>query len=258
MPRSRQRLLRLLPRLGAHPRVLPVTALLLRGRTVRPSPAFIAREAMRRRGLFTYTTRCDGVRVAIRHGTGDVVTLGEIFHDRQYAPPGELEGVLGDVRNILDLGANIGLFGAFAARRWPDAEIVAFEPDPENAAVHEKTIALNGLGRKWKLIPAAAGARHGHAAFSAGHAALSHLADERPSDLLDATSREVRVEDVLPRMARADLVKMDIEGGEWAILRDPRFPTHTPRVVVLEYHPRFCHEADPHLAARSALFSAGL
>jgi FkbM family methyltransferase len=212
---------------------------------------------MHRRGVFAYTTRCDGVRVAIRHGTGDVVTLGEIFHDRQYAPPPELAGVLDDVRNILDLGANIGLFGAFAARRWPDAGIVAFEPDAANATVHEKTIALNGLGHRWKLIRAAAGARDGHAAFRAGHAALSHLVDERADDPSDEASSEVRIEDVLPRVADADLVKMDIEGGEWAILRDPRFRTDRPRAVVLEYHPRFCPEDDPHVAASSALAVAG-
>ena len=256
MPRPRQRLLRLLRRLGAHPRILPVTALLLRGRTVRPSPAFMAREAMGRRGLFIYTTRCDVAHVAIRHGTGDVVTLGEIFHDRQYSPPPELAGFLDDVRSILDLGANIGLFGAFAARRWPHAAIVAFEPDPANATVHEQTIALNGLGDRWKLIRAAAGARDGHAAFSAGHAALSHLVDPCGDHPIDAASREVRVEDVLPRLADADLVKMDIEGGEWAILRDPRFRTHRPRALVLEYHPRFCPEDDPHVAARSTLLAA--
>ena len=42
--------------------------------------------------------------------------------------------------------------------------------------------------------------------------------------------------DVLGQIAEADLVKMDIEGGEWGILADPRIARQ--RALVLEYHPR--------------------
>src|SRR5271155_1074203 len=116
-------------RLAGHRRVLPLTALLLRARTVRPAGAFVLREAVRRRGLFAYTLRENGLRVAIRHGTGDVVTLGEVFHEHDYEPPAALTHRLGGARRIVDLGANIGLFGAFAAARWPGAQIVGYEPD---------------------------------------------------------------------------------------------------------------------------------
>jgi FkbM family methyltransferase len=239
--------------LAGHPRVLPVTALLLRARAVRPAVAFAAREGLHRRGCFVYSLRESGLRVAIRHRTGDVVTLGEVFHEHDYRPPPDVEQRLARVERIVDLGANIGLFGAFAAARWREAEIVAFEPDPANAVVHARTIAANGLQSRWTLVQSAAGSISGRVRFVAGDVALSRLA---AAD--DEGSIDVSVEDVLPRMAESDLVKMDIEGGEWAILGDPRFRESPPCALVLEYHPRFCPTENPREAAESACTAAGL
>ena len=254
--------------LAGHPRLLPATALALRARTVRPSSAFLARALAGSRGTHVYRLRENGLQVAIRHRTGDVVTLGEVFHEHDYRPPPAVAQQLTDVARIVDLGANIGLFGAFAAARWPHAEIVAFEPDPHNADVHARTIALNGLQARWSLTRAAAGVRDGRAAFLAGEIALSRLADERDASSTPTTptaggtptasSIEVPIHDVLALLAGADLVKMDIEGGEWAILCDPRFRAAPPRALVLEYHPRACPGGDARRAAESALAAAGL
>jgi FkbM family methyltransferase len=239
--------------LAGRPRLLPLTALLLRARTVRPTLAFLARAGAHRDGAFVYRVRENGLRVVIRHGTGDVVTLGEVFHEHDYRPPQELEQRLTRVNRIVDLGANIGLFGVFAVARWPHAEILAFEPDPGNAEVHAHTIALNELHTRWTLVRSAAGASNGSAKFVAGEIALSRLAGAEDGDTI-----EVPIRDVLPEIAESDLVKMDVEGGEWAILGDPRFRSCPPRALVLEYHPRFCANGDPREAAESALAAAGL
>jgi FkbM family methyltransferase len=254
MSRLRASAVQVLRWLFGRPAILPLTAVVLRARTVRPSLAFLARERLGRRGLFVYRVRHNGLRVLIRHGTGDVVTLGEIFHEYCYRPIHEVEHVLARVARIVDLGANVGLFGVYAAACWPEAEILAFEPDPANAAVHERTIAVNELEERWRLIRAAAAARDGRAAFVAGGIALSHLANAGD----DEPTIEVPVQDVLPRLKHADLLKMDIEGGEWAILGDPRFREAPPRALVLEYHPHLCPGPDPRGAAESALEAAGL
>jgi FkbM family methyltransferase len=258
MTRVRATAVRFARWLGGRRRVLPATALVLRARTVRPTLAFIARARSHRAAAggnaYAYTLRENGLRVVIRHGTGDEVTLGEVFHEHDYRPPAEIETRLADVERIVDLGANVGLFGAFAAGRWPHAEILAFEPDPANAALHERTIALNDLQRRWTLVRAAAGTRDGGVAFVAGEVALSRLAAD--GEVADAI--EVPLRDVLGELAGADLVKIDIEGGEWAILGDPRFRDAPPRALVLEYHPRFCPNGDSHGAAESALAAAGL
>jgi FkbM family methyltransferase len=258
MSRLRASAVRALRWLFGRPAILPLTATALRARTVRTPVAFFVRESLGRGGLFVYRVRDNGLRVPIRHGTPDGVTLGEVFYERYYRPIPEVEHVLEGATRILDLGANIGLFGVFAATRWPDAEILALEPDPDNVAVHERTIALNGLGGRWTLIEAAAAARAGRALFVAGGVTLSHLADGDTDTDTGEPAIEVPVQDVLPRLAGTDLLKMDIEGGEWAILGDPRFRAAPPRALVLEYHPYLCPGPDARAAAESALEEAGL
>jgi hypothetical protein len=66
------------------------------------------------------------------------------------------------------------------------------------------------------------------------------------------------MQDVLDQVAAADLVKIDIEGGEWEILLDPRFAESPPRALVLEYHAAGCPTDDPRAAALDALRGAGM
>jgi FkbM family methyltransferase len=250
----RAKVLDALRRLGARPRLLPLLAVWLGAPTVRSSLPFALRELFHREGLRMYRLRSNDRRVAIRHGSGDIVILGEVFNRRYYEPVGEAARVLSSASNILDLGGNVGLFGLFAADRWPAARIVAFEPDPDNVTVHEMTIDANDLGGRWQLVKAAAAAHDGHVSFAAGHAAVSHIADVAGGE----GTIEVQTVDVLPRIAEADLLKMDIEGGEWAILADPRFRMAPPRAVVLEYHLRMCPGPSPRREAEQALSAAGL
>ncbi len=58
----------------------------------------------------------------------------------------------------------------------------------------------------------------------------------------------VRTLDYLPLFSAADFVKMDIEGGEWDVLADPRLHEVGPLVLVMEYH----RVGAPSLPAREA------
>jgi FkbM family methyltransferase len=215
---------------------------------VRPSTAFVARELVRRTGAFSYRERSAGLSIVVRHGSADPITLGEVFHERDYQPPPELPSFR--PRRIVDLGANVGYFGAFALGAWPESRVVAYEPDPANAAVHARAIALNELHERWELHRSAASTSDGELRFTASSDALSH-ADE-------AGQLVVPSEDVLPVLAGVELLKMDIEGGEWAILGDPRFTANPPQVVVMEHHPRGAPGPDARAAALEALARAGL
>ena len=208
----------------------------------------MARELLRRRGPFGYRVRSGRLRVVVRHGSADPVTLGEVFHERDYQPPPELPPLR--PRRIVDLGANVGYFGAFALGSWPEARVVAYEPDPANADVHARTIALNGLYDRWELHRSAASTSDGQLRFRASGDALSH-ADER-GELVVASA------DVLPVIAGVELLKMDIEGGEWAILSDSRFASDPPEVVVMEHHPQGAPGPEPRAAALEALARGGL
>jgi len=256
MPPAPDRLRRALRPLLAHPRVVPATALILRARTVAPAWRLAGRELTGRRGLALYRAREGGLQVGVRHATGDLVTLGEVFHERDYDPPPAVEALLGDAPRILDLGANVGMFGAWALGRWPRADVTAYEPDPANAEVHERVIAANGLGARWRVVRAAAGASQGTVSFSSGEIALSHVL--APGERAAGQTIEVELRDVLDEVADADLVKLDIEGGEWPILSDPRFATAPPRTLAMEYHAHGAPGADPRAEAQRLLAGAGL
>jgi FkbM family methyltransferase len=243
-----------LRRIGALPPLLPLTALVLRAWCVREPTAFMVREVLRPGGLFLYTVRENGLRVALRHGTGDVVTLGEVWHNHDYDPPAAVDATIGASPRILDLGGNIGFFALHALCRWPGAQVVSYEPDPVNAAVARRSLAANALQDRWRVVEAAAGDADGTVRFAAGQDALSHVV----ADGYDGATLTVAVRDVLAEIAAADLVKIDVEGGEWNIVGDPRFAAAAPRALVLEYHPRGCPQADPHAAIRAAMDTAGL
>jgi FkbM family methyltransferase len=66
--------------------------------------------------------------IYMRGGSSDAGTFVQIFDWLEYALPTELL----EVKWIVDGGANIGLASVDFARRFPDAEITALEPDGEN------------------------------------------------------------------------------------------------------------------------------
>ena len=166
-----------------------------------------------------YRLRSSGRYVYIRHNTGDRVVLHELFYEGHYDLPetvaAYLDG-LGRPPEIVDLGANIGLFGVQMFARFPIARITAFEPDHTNAEVHRRTMAENHSGGHWQVVEAAASNRDGQVYFRSGEFARSRIEPGDGPEQVDAVN-------VFPHLERADFAKIDIEGGEWAILGDDRF-----------------------------------
>ena len=81
----------------------------------------------------------DGAPVWLRPRTTDALVLRETFRDEHHPPPPEIAARR--VRNIVDLGANIGITVAHNALSHPDARIVAVELDPGNAEMARRNCA---------------------------------------------------------------------------------------------------------------------
>ena len=242
-----------LDRLLDLPTTRHVASALQLGRLVHETPAFVANELRGASGLRAYTLRRGGHTVLLRHGTVDLWTLNELFVLKLYGPPAPIRETLGRASRpvILDLGANIGMFGLDAIERYPGARITAYEPDPLSARIHRELIGRNaGSSAAWRLIEACAGPRAGTVTFLAGQETDSRIVEPGTAGAVTLS-----MEDVLPAFAGADLVKLDIEGGEWALLADERFSA--ARVVVMEYHPTGCPQADTHSAAHRLLGQHG-
>jgi FkbM family methyltransferase len=135
----------------------------------------------------------------------------EIFLDRTYRVPADLSP-----QTIFDLGANTGISVRFLRTLYPDATILAVEPDPGN--FDRLTENVSGDGRT-HVVRAAAGPEHGTATFYAQAdgwgSSLEPREGARPVDV-----DVVTVVELLHRSGeeQVDLLKIDIEGGEWPLL----------------------------------------
>jgi FkbM family methyltransferase len=226
---------------------------------VRERPRFL-RGQLAGRGTARYELRGDRGVFHLRHGSGDIAILNKIFARdpalSSYEPPAEVAAALDAIPapRILDVGANIGLFGVYALSRRPDARITSFEPDPDNFRVLDLTVAANQRAGSWDAVPAAVSNADGELSFAPGDGAKSHLA---PTENGERTITVPAVDFFDQLGDGVDLVKMDIEGGEWQILADPRLATAPIRVIRLEWHTLLCPEADARAAAIDLFHTAG-
>jgi FkbM family methyltransferase len=223
-------------------------------RLVRERARFWLRVATRRRRLGRYHLAGSTVVIHLRQGTVDLLALEEIFRLGHYDAPPQVLGALQASEKplrVVDLGANIGLFGAFIRRGFPTARIVAFEPHPANAAVLRRSIEANGGGDGWRLVQACAQTADGEATLG--------LHDFTTSRIEANPARELVVPalDVFPFLEDVDLLKIDIEGAEWPILTDPRFGAGVARTLALEYHSFGSPEPDAGALALRLLREAG-
>jgi FkbM family methyltransferase len=226
---------------------------------VRERRRFIVNELLGRRGAHEYHLRSPDAIAVLRHNHYDAHILHENVRDPFYTPPPAVHARLssrGDELKVVDLGGNIGFFGLLLLGLYPHARVVSFEPDPANLAILKQNIDRNGYESRWTVVEACAGPASGETPFVGGQAALSRM--PLPGDPTgDAPTMTVPIVDVFPYIAGVDVLKIDIEGSEWALLGDPRFAEARPPAVLLEWHSYDCPEDNPRRAAAARFEALG-
>ena len=137
-------------------------------------------------------------------------------------------------RTIIDLGANIGVTALWLRSQNSDAHIIAVEPDPRTFAKLCLNLAHDPLTT---CINAAISPKSGPVAFtSAEQSWESRVADtqETPVRLVDGITLDELV--ATRRLDVIDIVKVDIEGMEFATLPDARCLDHVGQLIC-ELHP---------------------
>ena len=164
------------------------------------------------------TADADGFRVVYAHQEEFDNLCGEIFGDGAYrfdcrrAAP-----------RIVDCGAHIGLSVLYFKRRWPRAQITAFEPSPDTFALLERNVGSNGLADV-ELVNAAITASGDATSFYVPRDPLFwHWGDAGPVGTTPSTTGRSRSPAV--RLSAylgwpVDFLKLDIEGLETAVLRE--------------------------------------
>jgi FkbM family methyltransferase len=154
---------------------------------------------------------------------------------------------------IYDVGANIGYVTLLLARAAGESgQVVAFEALPANVARLEKHVALNQLGGRVTVVPAAVVDRAGpvhflvHPSTSMGKAVGSAGRDKMEDYLEEIEVPGVALDGyVLEHDARPpQAIKMDIEGGEVLAIKGMQR-------ILLEARPLLLVELHGHEAARA-------
>jgi FkbM family methyltransferase len=141
-----------------------------------------------------------------------------------------------DGQTVFDLGANIGSFAVYFDGLNPGVKYrgFAFEPFKDNFGLLKSNIAANKV-QNFELIEAAVSDVDGMVRIDTAVSpdAVS-ITDGQGTDVvsykLSSFCRQHKIDQI-------DLLKMDIEGAEYAIFEtDYEFLKQSVKVVILEYH----------------------
>jgi FkbM family methyltransferase len=167
-----------------------------------------------RPGETTTIKTLDGLRFTIRRNCKDAGILAEIFLDNEYTRYCKLPAA----PVVVDIGAYIGDFAIFAAKRLGARKVVALEPSPSNLKLLEKNTVDNGFVDRIQIVKAA---------VTDGRSILLDIdapedAQMRVSSQAEGRSLKevpgVSLEEALRGIEIVDLLKIDCEGGEYIIL----------------------------------------
>lgn len=175
-------------------------------------------------------TLADETRLTYRCNRGDLLTLREVWIDEVYRlPRGECP------RSFVDLGANIGLASVWFARTYRCELIVAVEPLPDNARLLRRNLQQNGIAAT--VLECAVGPLPGKSEFKPSEEPNSGRLAPDGELAVDVCSMDSVLAALGTPGGGADVVKIDIEGAEEALLGGDVGWLEKVGTVVAELHP---------------------
>ena len=147
-------------------------------------------------------------------GSSDPLVFDQIFINAELA---DLICRVPDARTIIDLGANVGFASIVFLNAFPDAFVLAVEPDPKNTAMC--ACNLGPYGNRVRLVEAAAWSRSCdlvlvRGAFRDGKEWSTQVRPAQPGEEADVKALDMlALLQMCPRPS-IDILKIDIEGAE--------------------------------------------
>lgn len=133
---------------------------------------------------------------------------------------------------IFDCGANIGFSVVYFKHLYPCARVMAFEPEPTLCSMLQQNIKSMGLTGV-EVHRSAIWTENSTLTFTSNGSVGGHLtreSDDRPGQVVSTA----RLRDLLDQ--HVDLLKLDIEGAEDAVLRDCAEKLANVDHLFFEYH----------------------
>ncbi len=143
--------------------------------------------------------------------------------------------------SIADVGAFFGFYTfAFAKRTGPGGRVIAFEPDPYNAAFLKDIVKRYKISLKPEIIGCATGEKRQRLRFDSQGTSTSDVLASGPPK---GEAREVECVSLDEFFAddKLDIIKIDVEGYEEKVLLGARNILRRkigyPRAIFIEVHP---------------------
>ena len=177
----------------------------------------------------TITLRVPGVAhpLTLRAGTSDLYMFEEVFLQGEYA----LEQAL-DPKLILDVGANVGFASVWFANKYPQAKIVAVEPDASNLEVLRRNVA------PYPNVRVVEGAVW----WESTTVSLDDQGDKSGIQVRAGSGGGVKamtIPEIAGTASKIDILKLDVEGAEKELFEhDPQWLANVG-VLMIELHDRF-------------------
>jgi FkbM family methyltransferase len=130
---------------------------------------------------------------------------------------------------IIDAGANVGLATIYFKQRFPNAKIIAFEPDQKVFNVLSENIEAFNFQDVY-LINKALWNKEGTFNFVSEGADSGRIADLEGAQPITVTSLRQYLKEPI------DLLKLDIEGAEYEVLQDCEDLLKNVQRIFVEYH----------------------
>jgi FkbM family methyltransferase len=175
-------------------------------------------------------------RVELRVPSTDVATFRQIFLFEEYDFPSEFSP-----RLVVDAGANTGLAAIFFALKYPDARIIAIEPEQGNFEILQRNVAPY---RNIHSMRAALWNRSGEISLCdpglGDSGFVTSAAQNKKAGNVLHMIRAVTVQDVIEsfELDRIDIFKVDIEGAELEVFTDVSGWIERVDALVIELHDR--------------------
>jgi len=133
---------------------------------------------------------------------------------------------------IYDCGANIGMSCLYFKKLYPDVKIKAFEADPKIAKVLENNLAVNSVLDGVEIINSAVWIDDKGVEFSSEGADGGSIYGD--SNKIKMNS--IRLKEYLEKEKKIDMLKIDIEGAEYEVLKDCKDSLGNVQNLFVEYH----------------------
>lgn len=170
--------------------------------------------------------------ISFRRVGSDTAVVHQMLVRREYGPVAALK----DVDLIVDCGANIGISAYYFLHCYPNARVIAVEPDPENYALCRHNLAPFGV--RAVVLRAAVWPENRRLRIAPASVRLGAWALRvEPWDAGDVEGLTIR--EILHRAGAdgpIDLLKMDVEGSETELFRRAAGWLDQTRNIAIELH----------------------